>query len=387
MQVFKAFFKIAKKRLSAALIYFVIYAAISVLLSVTAESSYSDHFKASALTICVIDEDASSASEALVRYLGTRHHITAIGNDKEAVLDRIYYRTLNYALTIPAGFEEALLSGNANGLLISTVIPESNSSHYVNQQISEYLTSLELYLSGGYDLEAAIAAVDKSVEALPAVETVSFHGSNDSADSMVFYYFQYLPYVFIAILFSGLAPILITLNEKERKARTICSSLSPRRRIAEMSAGCLLYSLGIWALFLLLCFVFYHDRILLKTMPLLAIANSFCSMLFSTALTLLISCFGFDDNVLNMAANIIGLSMAFLCGVFVPQSILSTSVLQVARFLPAYWYIRANNMLAGFGSEIFDVAVYLQCIGIQLLYAAAVFAITFVIARQIRHRS
>ena len=153
-----------------------------------------------------------------------------------------------------------------------------------------------------------------------------------------------------------------------------------------MSAGCVLYSLGIWVLFMILCIVLYGSFLLHGGTLLLAVANSFVFLLFSTALTLLISCFGFDDNILNMAANAIGLSMAFLCGVFVPQSMLPASVLNAAKFLPAYWYIRANNMLAGFGKEIFDMNLYLQCIGIQLLYVAAIFAITIVVSRQVRRR-
>ncbi len=386
MQVFKAFFKIAQKRLTAAIIYFMIYVAVTVLLSLTAKDSYTGHFQASALSVAVTDEDASTASRALIRCLGARHHIIDAGGDKEAIFDRIYYRTLDYALTIPRGFEEALLSGNAQASLCSSVVPGSNASHYVEQQIAEYLTTLELYLSAGYDLDAAVTAADEAVAALPDVETVSFLDEGCLTNNSSFYFFQYLPYVFICILFSGLAPILVTLNGRELKARTVCSALTPRRRTAEMAGGCVLYSLGIWMLFMLLCFLLYGSA-LLSEHTLLAVANSFVFLLFATALTLLISCFGFDDNILNMASNIIGLSMAFLCGVFVPQSMLPDSVLSAAKFLPAYWYIRANNMLAGFGREIFDPQFYLQCIGIQLLYAAAMFALTIVVGKQWKRQS
>ena len=79
--------------------------------------------------------------------------------------------------------------------------------------------------------------------------------------------------------------------------------------------------------------------------------------------------------------------MSFLCGSFVPQSILPDSVLSAARFLPAYWYIRANNMLAGFGSEVFDNNFYWQCVGIQMLFAVAVFTLVPVAMRQRRRRA
>ena len=200
---------------------------------------------------------------------------------------------------------------------------------------------------------------------------------------MVFYFFQYLPYIFLAILFAGMAPILVTLNSRDMKARTACSALPGRTRTLAMASGCLLYSLGIWLLFLLLGLVFYQKAMLQPYVG-YAILNSLAFLFFTAALSLLISTFSPDDNVLNMLANIVGLSMSFLCGVFVPQSMLSGSVLAVGRFLPAYWYIRANNMLAGFGKEVFDLGFYWKCIGIQLLFAAAMFALTAVAAKQRR---
>ena len=44
-------------------------------------------------------------------------------------------------------------------------------------------------------------------------------------------------------------------------------------------------------------------------------------------------------------------------------------------------------MLASFGEEIFDMGFYWQCIGIQLLFAAAMFALALVAARQTRRQS
>lgn len=387
MQLFKAFFKIARKRLGATSIYFIIYAGITVFLSMTASDFYTGQFQASALTIAVTDEDQSAASAALTAYLSSMHHVTEGGGDREDVLDQIYYRTLDYALTIPAGFEEKLLAGDTDRLVSSLVIPGNTSSYYVELQISEYLTAVELYLAGGYDLASATKLADDTIDALPVAETVSFAENTDTLGSSLFYYFQYLPYIFIVILFSGLAPILITFHGRALKARTDCSALTPKRRVGELSVGCILYSFAMWVLFLLLCLLLYGKEVFTKRTPQLAVLNSFVFLLFAVGLTLLISCFPFGDNILNMVSNIVGLSMSFLCGVFVPQTLLPAPVLDVAKFLPAYWYIRANNMLASFGEEIFDMGFYWQCIGIQLLFAAAMFALALVAARQTRRQS
>ena len=88
----------------------------------------------------------------------------------------------------------------------------------------------------------------------------------------------------------------------------------------------------------------------------------------------------------SVIRNLLGLGMAFLGGVFVPQNMLSDEVLAVARFLPTYWYVRANNMLAGFSTEIFDMHLYWNAIGIQLLFALTAFALTLV-ASKLKHQA
>ena len=375
MPVFKAFFAIAKKRRNAALIYFGVYAMITLLLSALSQDSINENFKASQRSIAITDEDNTDASRALCDYLASIHQVTTPEpGDDTALLDAIYYRTLNYALVIPEGFEDRVLAGETKDLVSSLTIPGSSSSQYVDNQITQYVQALQLYLAGGDTIAEAIDHTDHTISDLPKVSVTSFQRFAGS---------EYFPYIFLAILFAGMAPILVTLNSRDMKARTACSALPGRTRTLAMASGCLLYSLGIWLLFLLLGLVFYRKAMLQPYVG-YAILNSLAFLFFTAALSLLISTFSPDDNVLNMLANIVGLSMSFLCGVFVPQSMLSGSVLAVGRFLPAYWYIRANNMLAGFGKEVFDLGFYWKCIGIQLLFAAAMFALTAVAAKQRR---
>ncbi len=71
--------------------------------------------------------------------------------------------------------------------------------------------------------------------------------------------------------------------------------------------------------------------------------------------------------------------MSFLCGVFVDQSLLGDSVLSIARFLPAYWYVRANNMLSGISDEAYSVNSFMSFLGIEAIFAAALFAVVLII--------
>lgn len=386
MQVYKTFFKIAKKRWKSATIYFIIYFTLTLMLSGNAKDTFTGYFQSTQLSVSLTDADNSTASEALCSYLSSLHNVTRTDNEPEAVLDQIYYRTLDYAVTIPRGFEERLLSGETDGLLSSLAIPASTRGAYVDQQISQYLQAIQLHLAGGFTLAEAIEQTDAALASLPETEVISFREEATHTPDAFFYFFQFFPYIMILILCTGMAPILVVLNKRDIRERTACSALPGLTHTLALAAGCTSYSFIIWILLLLLGLPRYGNA-MLQPDALYAVVNSFAFLLFSAALALFISCFAPDDNIANMIANVLGLSMSFLCGSFVPQSMLPDAVLSAARFLPAYWYIRANNMLAGFGREVFDSGFYWQCIGIQMLFAAAVFALVPVVTKQRRRQA
>ena len=80
-----------------------------------------------------------------------------------------------------------------------------------------------------------------------------------------------------------------------------------------------------------------------------------------------------------MISNILGLGMSFLCGIFVPQSMLGEKVLAIGRFLPAYWNVRIVNMLAPYADDALSMRTYWMCIGIQLLFFVVLFTVYLVV--------
>jgi len=77
----------------------------------------------------------------------------------------------------------------------------------------------------------------------------------------------------------------------------------------------------------------------------MAVLNSLIFALFVTMLTIFISTFKPSSTVMSMMAQALGLGMAFLCGGFVPQTMLGEGVRTVAQVLPGFWYERANDIL------------------------------------------
>lgn len=377
MQIFKAFFKTARRYMPTVLIYFTIFSALAVLLTSTMTDEKDSGFRSVALTVGIIDEDHSDASCALAGYLDTMHNLIPLENKKEVLLDRLFYRSLDYILIIPAGFEKRLSSNQTDALYQTLQIPGVYNSYFIDEQLDTYIKTVRLYLLGGFPLSDALYQTsDTMVLASNGVHILDFSDEtkqSDAKDAGMYYFFQYIPYILMSMILCGLTPILMVFWDRELEKRTSCSSLSPKSRTLWLTLAGTVYSLANYLLFLLLAGVIY-GRTFFTEQGLLCIVNSFFLLPLSVALALMIGSFSPSLNILNMINNIFAMGLSFLCGIFVPQEQLGASVLSIAKYLPFYWYIKNNNMLAGFSNETFSRSAYWKNCGIQALFVLALFA-------------
>lgn len=380
MQVFKTFLKIAKKRFPSVLLYYIIFTVIVIALSKIGASDHETSFTATKADICIMDEDDSTASHALSDYLFSIHNpVTLKDTDTMTLQDALYYQEVDYILTIPEGFEEQLTASDAKDFLQISMRKDSSNGYFVDQQVNEYLSSVRLFMAGGFSLSEAVT---KSAEALSEGNDTSI--LNIEEDNVkgtqigLTYFFQYLPYVLINMLLLGMTPILITFNQKDLGARISCSSLSLKSKNTQITLGYIVFCLFVWLLFILTALFIYGADSLFSVNGLRSLLNSIMVLLFSVALSLLISTFSLKAQSLSMIANVVSLGLSFLSGIFVPQYLLGKGVLAIAHFLPTYWYVRINSMLGGMSDEILTTGKYWRFIGIQFGFFVAVFCIYLV---------
>lgn len=389
MQVYKAFWRLALSKLSSCIVYFIVFLVITIIFSTNAEKDFSGKFESSSVDMCIIDEDNSNASHRLTEYLSSIHNVKSLQRtDDNSLQDQLYYQMISYVLTIPDGFEEMLLSGADSPKLTTAKRADSANGYFVDQQIDAYISELTLYLSSGKSMEEASDALLAAIHDLPEVTAVSFGKTAAKGSKAIYYFFQYLPYVFLMMVIEGLSPILIAFRRQEVSDRIACSSMPQNIHNTIVAVCCGIYSILVWLAFMLIGVVMYGPGQMFCHDGLLCIANSFVFMLISVTITLLISVFSLHSNALSMVANTIGLGMSFLCGIFVPQFYLGDAVLTVSRFLPAYWYVRITNMISGFSGETVSMKTYWTCMGMELLFLAAIFAVFLALSRRYHpHRS
>lgn len=381
MQVFNTFLKSAIKFLPQTILYFIIFTSISIVMSFSAADSPNTEFRSVELDVGIIDQDESTVSYGLKNYLSSMHHLMPIKYDKNTLLDRLFYRDLDYILVIPEGFEKRLLNGEENSLFETIQIPGVYSSMFIDDQINTCLKTIRLYLAGGYDLNDALSNAEKTLQdASNQVSLLTFEEKTSPAMTGIYYFFQFLPYVLLSMILCGLTPILNIFWDKNLSRRISCSSTSLISQNLQLALGSILYCLGIWGLFILTARIVYGSSLFTETGG-FCIINSFLVMPLGIAISLIISSFSPTSNIINMLNNIISLGMSFLCGIFVPQKLLGDSILSVSRFLPLYWYIKNNNMVFGFSEETFLPETFWKYAGIQLLFIIALFSVALVASK------
>lgn len=376
MQVFKLFMQILKKKLPAAMIYIGVFLAICVMLTL-ANSSEAETFEEASIDICIFDEDDTPESRALAEYIGQKQNIKSVSSDRTALTDALYYGNIEYALTINKGYAEKLVSGDTDDLFVGRHIHDSYGVAYMGSFLDEYVSCVRAYLAGGEDISDALQSAETAMNESSEVTTITASVS----DKLSFWdggaYFRYLPYIMLSAIINALAPVMLAINSKEVRFRTNCSAIRPASSLIQIVTGSVLFVAAVWLLLIIVAIPLSGG--MYSGIGWYSVLNSFIFAIISTLIAVMIAILIPSAAAVSLASNVVCLSMSFLCGVFVPMSLLSDKVQAVGKFLPAYWYIKANSMISG--AELFDGSKMAQYLGIEAGFAVALAAVTMLVFR------
>lgn len=184
---------------------------------------------------------------------------------------------------------------------------------------------------------------------------------------------------------TGISSVMMAFNNRDLRLRNLCAPMPQRSFDLAIAAGHGLFALGCWALVVVVGVVLNGLGSLLAGRTWLHLLNSLSFAVVATAIGFAVGYFVRTSSGQSGAVNVISLGMSFLCGVFVPQSIMSRSVLTFARFLPAYWYVQANERIGALPTSVSaDIYPIYQSMLIQLGFAVAMFSVTLLFAKERR---
>ena len=380
MTVFKCYMKILKQNLGLVFLYLGIFFSVSIVLQMAAQKGEDSLYQTTSIDLGVVNPDDSLLSSGFVDYLSQIHHVTIMENDPETLQENLFYRNVEYIIQIPADFYKTCIQ-NGESLKV-TKVPGSYSSYYVDQQISSYLDTMRTYLAAGFSQEEAITALKSQVHE-PVTKLSSNSVSTDK--SPLVYYFRYIPYLFLGALCYTMGYILMAFKKGDIQKRMAASAISSRRQTLEGLLAMGMIGAGLWFLGILGAVLMYRNSFLDSRMLPYYLLNTLLMLIVALSLSYLIGMFINNSDLLSGAANIVSLSMCFLCGVFVPMDVMDKSVLKVSQFLPVYWYEQVNEILSSHISLTSQLQEKVWMgMGIELLFAVVFVFLIMVVSKHRR---
>ncbi|MEW6105965.1 MAG: ABC transporter permease [Bacillota bacterium] len=210
-------------------------------------------------------------------------------------------------------------------------------------------------------------------------------GTSKESDSKYASYFAYQSYALVAMVMMGISSIMIAFNKRDLRLHNLCTPVPQRGFDLAIAAGHAIFALGCWAIMVLFGLILNGTGPFSSGRGWLYLANSLVLTAVAAAIGFAVGHFVKTSSGQSGAVNVISLGMSFLCGVFVPQAIMRQSVLAVAKFLPVYWYIRANDSIAALASSASGSSYPIYgFMLVQLGFAVAILSVTLLFSKERR---
>ncbi len=381
MQVFKVFFKVLWKGHKVPIIIYTVIFLVLAFMFAYMGSDGEKMFEQTELNICFFDEDNSAESRSLIDFIGENNNVVSLENDNDVIIDALYYKRVDCVLTIKKGYSENLASGNTDKLFEMRKMHSGYSEILMDIFLEKYISAVSAYISAGENLSDAVKNTETALSEKAEINFADFNENDSSVNYTVMIYFRYLSYILLAVLINTLSDIIIEMNKKDMRFRTDCSGIRSSEYTFLIFAGSIVFVLLIWFVFMLVG-MYFTDGIYSGKMW-FAVLNSLIFAVVSAAIAIFISCFSIGGNVITFMTQIISLGMSFLCGVFVDQSLLSEGVLNASRFLPAYWYVKVNDIILN--GSAFDASEIISYLFIECGFAG-VFILLTILLRKYKYK-
>ncbi|OPL07341.1 MAG: hypothetical protein AVO33_05965 [delta proteobacterium ML8_F1] len=368
--------KIFKKNLPVMTIYFGVFIIISIIMMTNSRPAEQAGFIQSKVSIVVFSNESSPLVDGMKEVLSDVAVFVEMEEDETLIQDSLYFRRIAYVLRVPDGFTEDFLSGK-EPKLAKTSVPGSTNGIYIDMRLEQYLNTANLYVRGipGIDAETLNAYTLEDLDYETPVE-MQRADQRFGVEGMMQYYFNYLAYTLMYVVIMGISTIMLVFNDLNIKRRSSCAPISPGKVTLQFYLATLLFSLISWFVLVSLSLVFSRNELAGSNTPGFII-NSFVFASSTTSIGFLIGNLVRGREAISAVANVFTLGSCFISGVFVPQAILSDSVLKMASLFPTFWYVSGNSQIA-------VSADFTESLIIQIGFAVAFFVLALVVGKKKR---
>lgn len=379
---FKSFIKIFKTKVCYIAIYVGIFLMISLVSSKIGSSYDNNGYVNEDVSVAIVDRDKSKLSEGLSEFLDENMKVKQITETEEGMEHALFERIAEYIVIIPEGYEEDFMSGK-NVCIESKKVPDAYSAVYAENLISQYLNTFETYCEQygtSTDLDTIVGMTNECMKSGINVELK--RSSNRTTERME-NDFNFSAYVILACIMWGVSEILSIFFDKNISDRMNVSPISNTKKNIKLISYGLFYTVIVFLLHILIYFILF-EREIFNRINIIRFGNMLCLSLVAASLGFLISTLVKSRGGRSAVVNTVALGLSFISGVFVQMEYLSDKVLNVAQFLPVYWYVKANKCISdmfesGMSNNINELMKYM---GIQILFFFALISIGMVVRKR-----
>jgi len=377
MTIFKNYFKIVKKSLPIIIMYTVIFSVITAI-TVKANGGEQQQFTASKPDIAIINNDEQTVFlENFEEYIKQNAEIKQINNDETSLKDALFFGEVDYILIIPKNYTKDFLEGR-NPKINTMKVPDSYGASYCEMLLNRYLNIANIYAETGISQEQLNEYIK---EDLSKTADIQIKQNDNNKGVNLKYFFNYSNYTILATAIFVIGAVMTAFNEKNIRKRNIISKTNYKKINSQLFLGNIVLTIAVWLIYASISVLLYPNAIF-NAQGGLYILNMlvFCIPVLSIG-------FFIGNIVRNKEAqsgivNVIALGSSFLCGAFVPQEFLGEGVLNMAKILPSYWFIKNNEVistLSGFGiSNLKEVLINM---GIMCLFGVLIFVANGVVSK------
>lgn len=380
MTVFKYYFKLIKSFLPVILMYTVIFTFFGVV--ATSSGGTSSQFEMSKLKFAIHNEDQESRyTDAFIDYLKQNGTIVDVEPDEEQ--DALFYRTVDTILTIPKGFGASVLNGNPLPIP-SQSVPDSANGQYLSILVNHYLSASEIYVKSGFTETQLIDAVKEDMKLNTEISLFSKEQDKLVAPGTFFNFANY------TILATCIFIVGITMNifyHTNIKRRNFASPISHRSINMQLFLGNSCMVGIIWLAYILISIGLYGTT-MFTPQGFLLMFNFFLFSVVALSIGFLVGILVKDQEAQSGIVNVLALGSSFLCGAFVPQAFLGTTVLNIAHIFPSYWFIKNNDeiiLLSNFTKD--SMLPIILRMGVLILFVIGIFLVANIASKRLMKKT
>ncbi|MFH5836127.1 ABC transporter permease [Proteiniclasticum sp. C24MP] len=350
MQVFKVSMKVLKRNYPSILIYLGIFLGLSLLFASQGSRQEEEYtsFETVKTPVAVFAEEDTPLVRGFVKNLSETAEIVELKDEEDTISDALYFRIVTYVIRIPEGFTQSFMRSQEM-ILEKETISGTFGNTYTDLAVNSFFSTAALYLAADETLSEE-ALVDKTVSALKERTPVEVKSQNQKEeDGYAKFYFNYMSYSLVSILVLGTSLIMLVWKDKDLYARTEVSPLKRSSISLQKYLALGIFTLLTWSV-LNGAYFLVNPRSTPDLPTLLHMGNSLVFSFTAMGMSFLIGTLLKSRNAISAVSNVVSLGPSFISGVFVPQELLGSSVLSMAKVTPTYWYVTANNRISSLGS-------------------------------------